>query len=370
MSEKPTILIVDDTPANLSLLAGLLKDQYRIKVANNGTKALALAEADTPDLVLLDIMMPEMDGYEVCRRMKKMETMAHVPILFLTAKSSQEDEEMGFEAGAVDFIHKPISPPIVTARVRAQLSLKSWGDMLSDKSAWLEKEVERRLTEINRLQEASMMVMVSLAEFRDECTGMHIVRTQEYVRLLAQELSRRSPFSYLSATGQIELFARSAQLHDIGKIAIPDSILLKPGKLTDEEFEVMKTHTVRGYEILQQAHAYMGAQGDFLDCAMDVALNHHERWDGNGYPNKKKGDAIPLSARIMSVADVYDALRTTRPYKNAFSKEKTQEFILEGKGKQFDPDVVSAFMAVSTEFDAINAKMADVEIQTAEQILS
>ncbi len=369
MSEKPTILIVDDTPANLSLLTGLLKDYYRIKVANNGVKALALAEKDAPDLVLLDIMMPELDGYETCRRMKKMETMAHVPIIFLTAKSSQEDEEMGFEAGAVDFIHKPISPPIVMARVRAQLSLKEWGDMLADKSAWLEKEVERRLSEINRLQEASMMVMVSLAEFRDECTGMHIVRTQEYVRLLAQELSRRPKFSYLT-NNLIELYARSAPLHDIGKIAIPDSILLKPGKLTEEEFEVMKTHTTRGYDILKQAHAFMGEQGDFLNCAMDVALNHHERWNGSGYPNKKKGEEIPLSARIMSVADVYDALRTARPYKPTFSREESEKFIIAGKGKQFDPDVIDAFLAVSDDFDAINAKMADAETQTDAQILS
>lgn len=370
MSEKPTILIVDDTPANLSLLTGLLKDYYRIKVANNGVKALALAEKDAPDLVLLDIMMPELDGYETCRRMKKMETMAHVPIIILTAKSSQEDEEMGFEAGAVDFIHKPISPPIVMARVRAQLSLKEWGDMLADKSAWLEKEVERRLSEINRLQEASMMVMVSLAEFRDECTGMHIVRTQEYVRLLAQELSRRPKFSYLTNNNLIELYARSAPLHDVGKIAIPDSILLKPGKLTEEEFEVMKTHTTRGYDILKQAHAFMGEQGDFLNCAMDVALNHHERWDGSGYPNKKKGEEIPLSARIMSVADVYDALRTARPYKPTFSREETEKFIIAGKGKQFDPDVIDAFLAVSDDFDAINAKMVDAEIQTDAQILS
>ena len=369
MSEKPTILIVDDTPANLSLLTGLLKDHYRTKVANNGIKALALAEAAAPDLVLLDIMMPEMDGYEVCRRMKAMPTMAHVPIIFLTAKSSQEDEEKGFEVGAVDFIHKPISPPIVMARVRAQMSLKEWGDMLADKSAWLEEEVDRRLSQISRLQEASMMVMVSLAEFRDECTGMHIVRTQEYVRLLAQELSRRAQFSFITPK-VVELYAKSAPLHDIGKIAIPDSILLKPGKLTEEEFEVMKTHTTRGHAILTQAHSLMGDQGDFLDCAMDVALSHHERWDGNGYPNRLKGEEIPLSARIMSVADVYDALRSVRPYKPAFSREETTQFLVEGKGKQFDPAVIDAFLAITNAFDEINEKMADEPAKTEEQILS
>ncbi|MBS4095656.1 MAG: two-component system response regulator [Sulfuricella sp.] len=358
-NERPTVLVVDDTPANLSLLNSLLKDLYRVKLANNGIKALELAAAAPPDLVLLDIMMPEMDGYEVCRRLKANNATSHVPVIFLTAKTEIEDEELGFSVGAVDFIHKPISPPIVMARVRTQLQVKAWQDFLQDQNAWLTKEVERRLSDVNRLQEASIMVMVSLAEFRDECTGNHIRRTQEYTRVLAERLAHLPQYTNLLTAEHIELIAKSAPLHDIGKIAIPDHILLKPGKLTAEEFDIMKTHTTRGYDMLRTAAKHMGDNGEFLAMAMEIARSHQEKWDGSGYPDGLAGDAIPLAARLMAAADVFDALTTVRPYKTAMPHEQAVAIIVQGSGSHFDPQVVEAFMASQEDLQRIAAKWVD-----------
>ena len=357
--ERPTILVVDDTPANLSLLSNLLKHQYRIKVANNGIKALELAAAAPPDLVLLDIMMPEMDGYEVCRRLKASDATRQVPVIFLTAKTEVEDEEMGFSVGAVDFIHKPISPPIVVARVKTHLEIKSWHDFLQDQNAWLQQQVEKRLSEINHLQDASICVMVSLAEFRDETTGNHIRRTQEYVRMLAHELAKLPRHSALLTPSYIEQMSKSAPLHDVGKIAIPDHILLKPGKHTPEEFAIMKTHAQRGYDMLKRAGEHMGEQGEFLTLAMEIAGCHHEKWDGSGYPIGLAGDAIPLPARVMAVADVFDALLARRPYKEPMSTAQAISIILEGRGTHFDPDVVDAFMELQDELQHIATTWID-----------
>lgn len=355
-SNRHTLLVVDDTPTNLSLLSNLLRDTYRIKVANNGVKALNLAFSAPPDLILLDIMMPEMDGYEVCRRLKNNENTRNVPVIFLTAKTEVEDEEHGFSVGAVDFIHKPISPPILLARVKTHLEIKSWRDFLQDQNAWLQKQVESRLSEINHLQDASIQVMVSLAEFRDENTGNHIRRTQEYVRRLAVELSKLEHYKELLTPNYIEQLAKSAPLHDVGKIAIPDGILLKPGKHTPEEMIIMRTHAQRGYEMLKQAGHQMGECGGFLTVAMEIAGGHHEKWDGSGYPKGLKGNNIPISARLMALADVYDALLDTRPYKKPMTMEQTISIILDGKGTHFDPEVVDAFLTLQDDFARI-AKM-------------
>lgn len=346
---KPTILIVDDTPANLTLLMGLLKGKYHIKVANNGNKAIELALSSPPDLILLDIMMPDIDGYEVCRHLKSDEKTKNIPIIFLTAKVSVEDEEHGFSVGAIDFIHKPISPPIVMARINTHIKLQSWQNSLLDNNAWLEEEVSRRIFEINELQDATIYVMISLAEFRDECTGNHIRRTQAYVRLLAEQLVKLPRYESDLIPEKIELIAKSAPLHDIGKITIPDNILLKAGRLTDDEFHIMKTHTLRGYDILKQAGEFMGKRGDFLKYAMDIALYHHEKWDGSGYPYSLKEHDIPIAARLMAVADVYDALRSSRPYKKAFSHKEAMRLIDEGKGKHFDPEIVEALHTIENE---------------------
>ncbi|MDD2864950.1 MAG: two-component system response regulator [Methylococcales bacterium] len=358
-TQRHTLLVVDDTPTNLSLLSNLLRDTYRIKVANNGAKALELAFAMPPDLVLLDVMMPEMDGYEVCRRLKANENTRNIPVIFLTAKTEIEDEERGFSVGAVDFIHKPISPPIVLARVKTHLEIKSWRDFLQDQNAWLQAQVEQRLSEINHLQDASIQVMVSLAEFRDENTGNHIRRTQEYVRRLAVELSKLSHYKELLTPHYIEQLAKSAPLHDVGKIAIPDGILLKPGKHTPEEMVIMRTHAQRGYDMLKQAGVQMGEHGEFLSIAMEIAGGHHEKWDGSGYPNGLKGNEIPISARLMALADVYDALLDTRPYKKPMTLEQTIRIILEGKGTHFDPEVVDAFLTIQDDFSRIAQMWVD-----------
>ncbi|MEI7670947.1 MAG: two-component system response regulator [Deltaproteobacteria bacterium] len=352
-NERLTVLVVDDTPANLSLLTNLLRERYRVKVASSGAKALELATTAPPDLILLDIMMPEMDGYEVCRRLKDDTRTLRIPIIFLTAKTSMEDEEEGLLMGAVDFIHKPISPPIVLARIKTHLQVKEWQDFLQDQNAWLKEEVDRRLSEVSRLQESSILVMVSLAEFRDECTGNHIRRTQEYARVLAEQLAHSPKIAEHLTASYIELIAKSAPLHDIGKIAIPDHILLKPGKLTPEEFDVIKTHTTRGFEMLRTAGGYMGEQGDFLAMAMEIAQCHHEKWNGSGYPNALTGEQIPLAARIMAVVDVFDALTTIRPYKTAMPFEKAVAIIMEGRDTHFDSQVVEAFMAIHDELQRI-----------------
>lgn len=352
-SARPTVLVVDDTPANLSLVSNLLKGDYRVKLANNGAKALELAAASPPDLILLDIMMPEMDGYEVCRRLKAAQATRLVPVVFLTAKTEIEDEERGFAVGAVDFIHKPISPPILVARVRAQLAVKSWQDFLHQRNTWLEQEVERRLTQIHRLQDATLFVMVSMAEFRDTVTGNHIRRTQDYVRILAQGLSRLPVYTDILTAEQIELIAKSAPLHDIGKIAIPDHILLKPGRLNPDEFAVIKTHSELGYSMLCTADRHLGEANDFLAVARDVARSHHEKWDGSGYPDGLAGEDIPLAARLMAVADVFDALMTKRPYKAAMCYDEAAKIIRDGRGVHFDPLIVDIFEAARDDFERI-----------------
>ncbi len=342
---KPLVMIVDDMPANLSLLANLLNTSYNIRVANSGNKALELAQVEPlPDAILLDVMMPIMDGWTVCEKLKSNEVTAHIPIIFLTAKNSLEDEEHGLNLGAVDFISKPISPPIVLARLRTHLQNREYQKFLEDKTGWLEIEVQKKLTQVNRLQEASIMVMVSLAEFRDECTGWHIKRTQEYVKTIALELAKIPALINTLTSEYIEKLFKSAPLHDIGKIGIPDNILLKPGKLTGEEFEIMKTHATKGADMLRKAQQYTFDDDGFLQVAIEIAHSHHEKWDGSGYPDKLAGEAIPLAAQIMAVADVYDALTTARPYKAPFTHESAYDLIMRGSGAHFAPMVVSAFI--------------------------
>ena len=358
-SERASILVVDDTPANLALMTKLLAEHYRVRVANSGARALDLAAASPPDLILLDVMMPDLDGYEVCRRLKANPRTERLPVIFLTAQNTAEDEEQGLLLGAVDFIHKPISPPIVLARIKTHLQVKAWNDFLLDKNAWLEEEVGRRLSEINRLQEASFLVMVSLAEFRDECTGNHIRRTQEYARALAEQLVLKPKYAEILTPGCIELITKAAPLHDIGKIAIPDAVLLKPDKLTPEEFAIMENHALRGCEMLRMAGKHMGEQSDFLQTAMEIARWHHEKWDGSGYPDGLAGEQIPLSARIMALADVFDALRTVRPYKAALSCDEAFAVVLDWSGTYFDPQLVEAFVAIQDDFRRIAARWTD-----------
>ena len=357
--EQPSILVIDDTPGNLSLLNQLLREHYRVRLANSGPRGLELAAMAPPDLILLDIMMPDMDGYQVFQRLQSDPATRRIPVIFLTAKVGAEDEERGLAMGAVDFIHKPIAPSVVLARVRTHLQIRHWQTFLEDKSAWLQQEVESRVSEVFRLQEATIRVMVSLAEFRDECTGNHIRRTQDYVRLLADYLSRQPRDAGFLTPEQIDRIAKASPLHDIGKIAIPDHILLKPGRHTPEEFAIMQTHSVKGESMLLRSLHEMGGDNAMLRFACQIARSHHERWDGGGYPDGLAGEAIPLAARLMAVADVYDALRSRRPYKKAFDHAEAVDIIVQGKGSHFDPLLVEAFLALEGVFSEIATKLAD-----------
>ena len=359
-TEKQTILVVDDTPDNLRLMSGVLKDGYKTKVANNGERGLAIAAAaPLPDLILLDIMMPGIDGYEVCRRLKKDPVTAEIPVIFLTAKTEVEDEQQGFDVGCVDYITKPISPPIVLARVKTHLLLKSARDFLKDQNAFLESEVARRTREVQTVQDVTIMAMGSLAETRDNETGNHIRRTQHYMRALAERLQLNPQYAHVLDDAMVELLYKSAPLHDIGKVGIPDRILLKPGKLTPDEFEIMKTHTTLGRDAILAAERQLDAPSSFLRYAREIAYAHQEKWDGSGYPEGTVGPLIPLSARLMAVADVYDALISKRCYKPAFSHEKAVEIIREGKGKHFDPDIVDAFELCLDDFRKVAAVFLD-----------
>ena len=380
-SGKATILVVDDTPENLTLMASLLKDNYQVRVANHGDRALKIALSDQPpDLILLDIMMPDIDGYEVCRRLKADVATRDIPIIFLTARSDIEDEQKGLTLGAVDYITKPINPPIVLARVAAQLSLKARtdflrekndflrekndylkekNDFLHNKNDFLEHEVARRTEEVTAIQDVTILVMASLAETRDAETGNHIRRTQNYVKALAEKLKPHPRFTAFLTDHNIRMLFKSAPLHDIGKVGIPDRILLKPGRFTPEEFEIMKTHTTLGRDAIAHAEASLGTRVEFLTMAKDIALFHQEKWDGSGYPAGLQGDAIPISARLMAVADVYDALISRRVYKDGMPHERAVEIIEQGRGKHFDPDLVDCFLAIQGEFQAIALRYAD-----------
>jgi putative two-component system response regulator len=357
-----TLLAVDDTPSILRMVTGVLSPAFKVRVATSGAQALTLVrQPPVPDLILLDVMMQGMDGYEVCRQLKADPLTAAIPVIFLTARTDAEDETRGFELGAADYVAKPINPAVLQARVRAHLAQKAWRDFLENQNDVLERQVCERTAQVQKVQDATILAMASLAETRDNETGHHILRTQRYVEVLAQHLRDHPRFSAELSEGSIQLMVKSAPLHDIGKVGIPDHILLKPGPLDAQEFEIMKTHTTLGREAIESAEQSIGRPVPFLRFAKEIALSHQEKWDGSGYPEGLKGDAIPLSARLMALADVYDALISRRVYKPAFSHEASVKIILESGGRHFDPAVVAAFDAVREDFRSIAARYADEE---------
>lgn len=356
---KNTVLAVDDTPENLDVLKGILSHQYNVKGAINGPMALKIAQKQRPDIILLDIMMPDVDGYEVCRALKANPDTRDIPVIFITAKSTVEDEQRGFEIGAVDYITKPISPPIVKERVKTHITLKLARDFLEQQNEILEQKVVERTEQMEQLQDVVMVAMGSLAETRDPETGNHIRRTQHYVKVLAEALKDHPRFCQVLTPANITMMYKSAPLHDIGKVGVPDQVLLKPGKLTDEEFEEMKLHTVYGRDAIAKAEYSLHSDSNFLRFAKEIAHYHQEKYDGTGYPEGLAGDDIPVSARIMAIADVYDALISRRCYKPPFCHQKAVDIILEGRGKHFDPDMTDAFEKISGEFAEIAARFCD-----------
>ncbi|PMZ73402.1 response regulator [Pseudomonas sp. FW305-70] len=355
-----TVLVVDDTPDNLMLMTDLLKDRYRVKAANSGETALRVLQNNPlPDLILLDIMMPGLSGHDVARLLQQDPRTRQIPIIFLTALASMENEIQGLELGAVDYITKPISPPLVLARVQTQLKIKAAADFLRDQNDFLEQEVQRRTREVIAIQDVTIQAMASLAETRDNETGNHIRRTQHYVRLLAELLRDHPRFSQFLNDDSIRQLFRSAPLHDIGKIGIPDHILLKPGRFTPEEFEIMKTHTTLGRDAIQRAEDQLGLSVDFLRMAKEIAYSHQEKWDGSGYPQGLVGEEIPMSARLMAVADVYDALISRRVYKAGMPHDQAVQIIRQGRASHFDPDVCDVFLANAEQFHLIAERFAD-----------
>ena len=376
-SLQPTILLVDDTKENLTVIGQILRASYRIRVANSGHRALqAVQTTPRPDLILLDVMMPDMDGYAVLQALRAQPHLRDIPVIFVTALSAEDDEERGLSLGAVDYVTKPIKPALLLARVHAQIELKQARDLLSNQNAFLDAEVRRRMAENELIKDLSLFALATLAEKRDNETGNHLHRTQAYITVLMDFLRTTPRFERELADPDVRSrIAKAAPLHDIGKVGIPDAILLKPGKLTVEEFEVMKTHAIIGAdaidESIRRAKSMPGAANaaiqpqeatlslDFLETAQQIAGGHHEKWDGTGYPKGLKGEEIPLPARLMAIADVFDALISRRHYKDAFPIERTVQIISDGRGTHFDPDIVDAFLAHIPDFTAIAGRYVD-----------
>ncbi len=360
-STSPCVLIVDDETFYIDVLVALLGEQYQVSVAKNGEQAFKRIEGGfNPDLIVLDVVMEGMDGYEVCARLKADPALADIPVIFLTVKSDVDSEMHGFEMGAADYISKPFSPPIVKARVATHIALAQSQQALKQENLLLEERVEERTQEIARTQDVAIYCMASLAETRDNETGKHIRRTQHYVKRLALALVAHPRFAELLSPAYIDLLFKSAPLHDIGKVGVPDAVLLKPGKLNPEEWDEMKKHAEYGKDALENAELEYGTSS-FLSVAKEIAYGHHEKWDGTGYPQGLSGEQIPLSARLMAVADCYDALISRRVYKPPFSHAEAAKIILDGRGKHFDPAVVDVFAQLQDAFIQIAEQFADDE---------
>lgn len=356
-SSPVDILIVDDTLANIQILSGMLKQQgYKVRPVLEGAAAIKAAENQVPDLILLDISMPEMDGYEVCTRLKQNPILSKVPVIFISALTESLDKVKAFTVGGVDYITKPFQLEEVRARVENHLRLARLQNELKEYNRHLEEKVVEQVNEISDSQMATILALAKLAEYRDEDTGQHIERIQYFCRLLVERMAESPKYQNLISPMFIENIINASPLHDIGKVGIPDHILLKPGRLNQDEFEVMKTHTVIGFDLLQVVKDRY-TKNSFINTGIEISRSHHEKWDGTGYPDGLKGEAIPLSARILAVADVYDALRSKRPYKMGFDHETSCRIILDGVGEQFDPDVIEVFNDLKDRFDRIFLKL-------------
>ena len=340
--KRAKILVIDDTKTNIEVLEGILSSDYDVFVALDGKKGLALTQKVKPDLILLDVMMPEMDGYETLRQMNEMKLVENTPVLFLTAKADSKSEQIGLDLGAVDYITKPFHPNLVQLRIKNQLEFKHQRDHLQEL-------VEEKTLDLRKTLKVMLTSLGALAEYRDPETGAHIKRTQVLVQMLAETLREHPRFKDAIPNNEyIDYYATAAPLHDIGKVGIPDEILRKPARLNEEEWAVMSTHAQMGYDVLVNATHEL-KDHPLVRISAEIILNHHERFDGAGYPNGLKGDDIPVGARLMAVADVYDALVSKRPYKDAYPHEVAVKEILDGRGTQFDPDVVDAFMSFESK---------------------
>lgn len=353
----PTVLVVDDIPNNLTLISDLLAGEYRCRVAVSGPKALAVADSlPQPDVILLDIAMPDMDGYEVCRRLKANPRTRDIPVIFLTALDTEGDEAEGFNAGGVDYITKPVNKTILLARLNAHLTLVRSRRHLSHKNDLLEQLVSERGKQLTDMQNVVILAMAYLAETHNHDTDAHIRRVQHYTRALALSLRKNAAYAARLTDDIVDMLFKTCPLHDIGKVGVSDGVLFKPGKLSQEEFEEMKRHATFGGKTLLEVERQLVAPETFVTMAYEIAMYHHERWDGAGYPLGVMGEEIPLSARIVALADTYDALVSHRVYKPAGTFSDARAIIMRERGKQFEPALVDAFLACEEEFIATAEK--------------
>ncbi|MGL1893143.1 MAG: response regulator [Spirochaetaceae bacterium] len=349
------ILIVDDEPTNLIALASILESLYTVIATTKSTEVISILRNQKPDLILLDVMMPDLDGYDLLKQIKAIDTLKDIPTIFITSLEDSGDEEKGLKLGAVDYISKPINKAIVLARIKNHLELKHAQDLLRDKNRWLEVEIEHRVHENTILQEASLTTLVGLAETRDSDTGNHIIRTRYYCEVILKHISSQSRQLNKITNSEINLISKAAQLHDIGKIGIPDSILMKPGGLTSEEFEIMKNHCLIGSNAIDNSihSSILTIDGNisefhpeslaFLEMAKVISEYHHEKWDGTGYPKGLDKEHIPYAARVMAIADVFDALTSKRVYKESIPFSEAFEIINSKNNTHFDPQLIIAF---------------------------
>jgi putative two-component system response regulator len=337
-----TIFVVDDSDTNLSMAEGVLEDQYRVMTMPSAAKMFSLLDKIFPDLILLDIEMPEMDGFETITKLKSESSWADIPVMFLTGRNDPEVEARGLEMGAVDFVTKPFSAPVLLNRIKTHLDI--------------DEIIRERTARLNQLQNSIVSVLADMVENRDKGTGGHIERTSIYMKILIEEMKSRGIYYDEISGWDADKLISSARMHDLGKISITDLIVNKPGKLTTEEFEKMKTHAVEGERIIDEIISRTG-EGEFLRNAKLFAGSHHERWDGKGYPRGLKGEEIPLQGRIMAIVDVYDALVSERPYKSAYSDEDAVKIIMENAGTQYDPQIAQVFFEVKERFKAVKAEI-------------
>jgi putative two-component system response regulator len=346
---KKLIILVDDNPANLRIGKNVLSEKFTVATAPSAGKMFSLLESNSPAMILLDIDMPEMSGYEAIKILKSRPETRDIPVIFLTAKTESGDELEGLSLGAIDYITKPFQPALLLKRIDVHLLVEAQRKELQYFNKNLQKMVEEKTQNVLNLQDAMLKTIAELVECRDDITGGHIERTQKGIKILLETLEESGVYLEETRGWDMKLLLQSCQLHDVGKISISDNILKKPGKLSDEEFGEMKKHTVFGEQVIEKIET-MAKENDFLDYAKIFAASHHEKWDGSGYPRGLKGNEIPLLGRIMAIADVYDALTSIRPYKKAFTHEEAVQIIIEGSGTQFDPALVELFVRSSGRF--------------------
>ncbi len=367
--EKPRVLVAEDIPANRNILAQFLREiGYSVIETENGREALDAVMKEKPDIAILDIAMPEMDGIEVCRIIKTNPLTKIIPVIIITALGDDEHHLKALDAGADDFLTKPFKVHFLRARLRSLLALKLMNDASLGYQESLKKMNIELMEKLISTQDSTIIALAKLAEFRDPETGEHLERMREYSRITAEELRELPKYRYYITDRYIENLYKSSPLHDIGKVGIRDEVLLKPGKLSKEEFELMKRHTTIGGDALATATQFSGLNRSFLDMGKEIAYFHHEKWDGTGYPRGLKGEHIPLSARILAIADVYDALTSKRVYKEAFTHDEAQKIIMDECASHFDPEILDVFIKLEDRFIDIRSRFQDVKGKSLDQV--